>query len=165
MRYDAEDLLDDLLAIVQAKLPAKLEAIEDEKISKGKGVAKGLKPIPTNAYYCQTWDNKICNSPAAIYYGIEDVQTTDIMAGASAIKYTVFFEIILTDNNQYNDTHKRIQRYSRALREIFEENMSKNSSFSNTKVETVRPISFKLELDTDDETKVGGVSISTTIIN
>lgn len=163
MKYDIEDLLDDLLAYCQANLPAKITAIEAEKVSKSKGVEGGLATVPNAAYYLQAWDNAILNHPVAIFYGVEDIAANDISAGVTAQNYKIFFEIILTGNNQYGDVHKRIHRYSRALREIFEDYVKKNSFISRTKIEQVRPISFKLELDTSDETNVGGVSISTSI--
>jgi len=163
-KYDQEDLLDDLVAWCKSKLPQRLLDIEAEKVAKSKGVTGGLIAIPDAAYYVQAWDNAILQHTAAIYYGIEDVTARDIGAGSTATDLKIFFEIVLTDMNQYGDVHKRIARYSRALREIFEEYVKENSFISRTKIEQVRPISFKLELDTSEETNVGGVSISTSII-
>ena len=164
MSYDIEDLLDDVIAEVKENLPAKLIAIETEKQGKGKGVPGGLAPIPDGAYYLQAWDNAILNHKVAIYYGLENVTTTSAHSGAVAQNLTIFLEVVLTDLNNDGAAHKRIHRYSRALRELMEDYCSKNSYISRTKIEQVRPISFRLELDTSDETHVGGVSISTSII-
>lgn len=164
MKYDIEDLMDDLLARVQATLPQKLIDIEAEKITKSKGLTGGI-PAPTNsAYYYQAWDNAILNHKVAIFYGVEDVGAREIGMGQTAQDYKIFFEVVITNANEYSDVHKRIHRYSRALREVLEGYANKNSFVSAIKVETVRPISFKLETDTSYETNVGGVSISTSIV-
>lgn len=163
-KYDIEDLIDDLRTEVEAALPAKLTEIENEKIAKGKGVDGGLDAIESNAWYYQTWDDKILQFKAGIFYGVEDVTAVNIRSGGTAQEYKLFFEIVLSRTNQTNDISARIHRYSRALREILEAYTTKNSFISAIKVETVRPISFKLDLDTSDEVFVGGVSISAAIV-
>lgn len=158
-RYDLEDALDDLLALVQATLPQKLLDIETEKAAKGKALSPTLAPIANGSYYRQSWSEKILNTNPSIFYGIEDVQATD-GGGEIAEIAKIFFEIILVDSGQTNDTHSRIARYARALKEIFGENFGAIQSVGRIKIETVRPISFRLELDSSEEIKAGGVSLT-----
>lgn len=162
MTYDGEDLLDDVVAIVQAGLTAKLAAIEAEKIAKGKGVNGGLPAPESDAYYRQTWSDKILNHSPAIFYGIEDVQT-ESMGPATSEKFKVFVEVVLVDSGMDTDTANRLLRYSRALREVLQEKFASVAETGRIKIETVRPVSFKMDADSSEEIKVGGVSLTVAI--
>lgn len=159
--YDAEDLLDSVKQVMtdNTALNTKIAAIETEKGA----LSPTLASVNSGSYYEQTWTNKILQSNPAIFYGIEDVQSLE-NAGAVAKTYKVFVEVILVDNGQTNDIHKRIWRYSRALEELFCAAYDKAISAGRVKVEAVRPISAKLELDTDDEIKIGGVLLTITLV-
>jgi hypothetical protein len=158
MTFDGEDLLDNIEAIVKAGLPAKIAAIEAEKIAKGKGIADGLPAPEDAAYYRQTWSDKILNHSPAIFYGIEDVQTESV-GPATSEKFKVFVEVVLVDNGMYADTSNRILRYSRALRECLQDKFDSVAETGRIKIETVRPVAFKMEQDSSEEIKVGGVSL------
>ena len=157
-KFDQEDLLDAILEIMTTKLNARIAAVEAEKVAKGKGLTPTLATVASNAYFLQTWSNAILNRSPAIFYGVEEVSAQD--GGSIAAKtYKIFCEIVVLDDGMRNDTHRRIARYSRALEEIFSEAFGSIESSSRIKIETVRPISFKLELDSSEEIKVGGVSL------
>lgn len=158
-KYDAEDLLESILLIMTENdaLNSRIESIEAEKSAAGKGVTGGLKPIKD--YYLQTWTEKMLQKTPAIFYGIEDVQSQD-GGGAVAKTYKIFVEVVMVDSGQYNDSHKRISRYARALEEIFCESFDQARQFGKVKVDSIRPFAFKIELDSDDECKVGGVSLT-----
>lgn len=162
-KYDGEDLLDSVLEIMTSGLNTKIAAIEAEKVAKGKGLTPTLASVLAASYHEQTWSNKILNSSPAIFYGIEDCQVSE-NGPAVAKTYKVFCEVVMVDNGQTNDMHKRIQRYSRALEELFAEAYAPAIQGSRVKVEQVRPISFKLQLDSDEEIKVGGVSLTITLV-
>ena len=161
-KFDSEDLCDCILQIMTNgdALNNKIAAVDAEKTTVLDPV---LKPIDSAAYYLQAWTNKILNTSPSIFYGIEEVQAAD-GGGAVAKTYKVFVEVVLVDSGQSNDTDRRIARYSRALEELFSENFGKAIAASTIKVDSVRPISFKLELDSDDEIKVGGVSLTITLV-
>lgn len=164
-KYDSEDLLDSVYAIMTSggALNTKIAEIEAEKVAKSKGLTPTLKSIASGSFYEQTWTDKILNSSPAIFYGIEDVQIVD--GGEVVAKtYKVFVEIVLVDDGMRNDAHKRIQRYSRALEELFSQAYAPAIQGSKVKVDTVRPVSFKLELDSSEEIKVGGVSLTITLV-
>jgi hypothetical protein len=94
------------------------------------------------------------------------VQTAD-GGGATSKVFKIFVEVVLVDSGQTNDVFKRIARYSRALEETFLEaivGIGFNAvPGSRVKIDTVRPVSFKLELDSDEEIKVGGISLTIAI--
>ncbi len=162
MKYDLEDLLDDVETLLKTSLNAKIQAVESEKTSKGKGLATGLSSIADDSFYRQTWSDKILNTSPAIYFGIENVETSGV-GPASAETIKIFSEVVIVDSGMDDLTHRRVNRYSRAMKELFESNFAKFNYASKIKIETVRPTSFRLELDTSEEIKVGGVSISMTL--
>lgn len=162
-RYDLEDCLDDFETLLKANLNAKIASIEAEKTAKGRGLSTGLPSVDAEGFFRQTWSDKILNYSPAIFFGIENVEA--ISGGMqTAERVTVFVECVLVDNGMDTDTHRRINRYSRAIKELIEENFDAFSFASKIKVETIRPTSFKLELDTSEEIKIGGASVSLSII-
>lgn len=163
MKYDAEKLMTDIRAILVAKLDAKLDQIAAEKAdfdSENLGGALGLPYIPEKDYFFQSWSDRILNVKYAIFYGIEETVTSG-MGPSSAVLYKIFVEIIVHDSGQDSKTTNRVLRYSRAIREVFEENYDKLPGGNNIKIETTKPISFRIDLDTSEEIKVGGVLITT----
>ena len=159
--YDSEDLLDSVYDIMSTGLNTKITAIEAEKIAKSKGLTPTLASISN--YHLQTWSDKVLNSTPCIFYGIEDVESED-GGGVVAKKYKVFCEIVLLDNGMTNDCFKRIARYSRALEELFRSAYTPAIHAGQVKIDSVRPISFKLELDSSEEIKVGGISLTITLV-
>ncbi len=165
-KYDAEDLLDTVLSVMTTGSPtsaldAKIAAIDAEKTAKGKGLLTALAPIGTN-YYLQSWTDKVLNSTPAIFYGIEDVAAK--ASGAAVAKtYLIFVEVVLVDDGNFNDSSKRINRYVRALEELFTVAFAPAMGHGAVEITQMRPMAFKLNLDSDDEVKVGGVSLSVSL--
>lgn len=158
-KYDLESAVDDVLALMQAYLPAKIAEIEVEKTSIGKGLTPALATIASTSYYRQSWSEKILQTNPSIYYGVEEV--TAVSGGSEVAELVkIFVEVIYIDSGQTNDASSRIARYARAIKEVFTEHYGDIKSVGNTKIETIRPISFRLELDSSEEVKVGGVSIT-----
>lgn len=164
-KFDGEDLMNLLASVMQnnGALNVQITAIETEKATKGQSLTPGLSAIADGSYYPQTWNDKILNSNPAIFYGIEDVDSLD-GGGTTAKTYLCFVEIILIDSGQTNDVWKRISRYSRALEEIFENAFDAAAEAGKVKIKQVRPISFKADMDSSEEIKVGGISISVSIV-
>lgn len=161
-KYDVENLLSDIKSLLIANLNTAIAAVEAEKISQGLP-ATGLKPVDaTNGYFEQSWSDKILNITPAIFYGIEQIQA--VGAGpATAQIYKVFVEVVLVDSGMDVLGKNRIHRYSRAIRDVFEANYDKIPSASKIKIETVTPASFKLDLNSSEVMKVGGVSLTTAL--
>jgi hypothetical protein len=158
--YDIETLLDDIETLLKANLNTKIAAIEAEKTALGKAV--GLPSVDTNAYFQQAWSDKILNYSPAIFYGLEQIQASGSHS-ATLEAYKIFVEVVIVDSGMDTFTKNRIHRYSRALKEVFQENFDRLPWGNRINIETVRPISFKLEEDSSEEIKVGGVSIVTAL--
>ena len=164
-KYDIEDLCNDLKAYLLANLDTKIAAVEAEKIAAGKPLDGGLPGIPEAAYTFQNWSDAILQNPVNLFFGVEDVKANDIGAGQSADVLTLFIEVVLVvdSNKKNNDDVNRVFRYTRAIKEVMQAYAKINSFISKTKIETVRPVSYKLNFDTNEEVRVGGVSVTTSI--
>lgn len=165
-KFDSEDLLDLVLEIMTSggALNTKIAAIEAEKVAKGKGVTPTLATIASGSYYEQTWSDKMLNTSPAIFYGIEDVQTVSANGPVVAKQYKIFVEIVLVDNGMSNDAAKRISRYARALEELFASNFAPAVAIGTVKIDQIRPVGFKLQMDSSEEIKVGGILLEVTIV-
>lgn len=172
MKYDIENLLKDVNALIAANINAAIDAVEAEKVAQGlpaSGIqhidltASTSNPSGYNGLFEQSWSPANLNVKDAIFYGVEEIQTQG-MGPASIQTIKVFVEIIHTDSG--NDTLglKRLARFSRAIKDIFEDNYDRFPVTSNKiKIETVRPISFKLDTDSSEEIRVGGISLTMAI--
>lgn len=162
-KFDVESLLEMVKDIMVGgdALNVKLDAITAEKTDAV--LDPVLAPIGADAYFEQTWDDNILNKSPAIFYGIEDVQSDDGGAGVVAKTYKVFCEVVMVKGITGDDA-RRIFRYSRALEELFAENFKPAVAAGTFKVEQVRPVSVKMELDSSEEIKIGGVLLSITLV-
>jgi hypothetical protein len=161
-KIDIESALAEILAMIKAKLNTQIAAIEAEKVLDSAGIPGGLAAIDDAAYYEQTWSNNILNHPVAIFYGIENVNAKSL-GPETAEEVTYFVEVVVSDSGMDVYGPKRILRYSRAIKEVIQNNFDKLIFGGIMKVETVRPVSFKLEEDASDEIRVGGVSLTLAI--
>lgn len=160
MTYDLEQMLDDIEALLKSKLNAKIAAISLEKSQLG--VAVDLPEISEDAYFQQNWSDRILNIAPAIFYGVETIQATG--AGKATLElFKIFVEVIIVDSGMDVNSKRRLHRYSRALKEVFQDNFDALPWSNKTNIETVRPISFTLDGNTSEEIKVGGVSIVTAL--
>lgn len=158
---DLEDLLDAVKAVMTDAtngLNAKILEIETAKIAEGKAVTPTLASVDsTLGYFCQSWSEKILNISPAIFYGAEQVDVTD-GGGAVLKQYKVAVYAVLVDNGNTNDISTRVFRYSRALEELF-----KNSEIDGAgkiKVAGVLPVSWPSDFNSDDEIKLGGITLT-----
>lgn len=166
-KFDAEDVLDMILSVMQTDvgggvtaLNQAIAAVEAEKTAAGKGLTPALESI--TKYHEQTWTDEILNQSPVIFYGIENLSAESI-GPATKKTYQCFVEAVVVDNQQTNDVYKRIHRYSRALEELFESKFAPSVGVGQIKIEQIRPMAFKIEEDSDDEVKVGGISVSVSI--
>jgi hypothetical protein len=159
-RYDTESLLSDIKKILVANLNTKISAVEAEKIAAGFPATQLAAVDTTNGYFEQNWSDAILNIKPAIFFGLEDIRAQG-MGPTTQETYQVFVEVILVSAQTDTLDKNRIHRYARAIKEVFEENYDKIPG--TIKIETVRPVSFRLDLNSSDEIKVGGVSITTAL--
>lgn len=161
MTIDSEVIVDEIKTILVAGLNTKIAAVEAEKVSLGKGVSGGLLPVPAAAYFVQTWDDKILLFKPAIFYGVEEIEPISIQ-GVTAQKVEIFIDVVLVASpNLLDDVWRRINRYTRAVKEVMESNVRKLNAMGGNSVtiKVVRPATYRLGLDNSEEIKVGGVSV------
>lgn len=135
-RYDLENYLVDVLAVMTTNLNTVIGAINTEKND-----SITLKTVDANAYFLQTLDSAAANYDPYILYGIENIETVS-MGPHSGHKVTVSVVIVLADFEDLNVT-KRILRYGRALEQCFQENFQNNDQGLRIEVQSLVPVQFQ----------------------
>jgi hypothetical protein len=156
MKYDTEQLLSDIRALLVAKLNTKIAAIEAEKIAAG---APNTGLLAVAAYVEQNWADVNFTINPTMFYGIEDMQSNGI-GPASSMTYKIWAEVILVDSGMDVLGKNRIHRYARAVREVFEENYDRLPIGGKILIQSVVPLSFKLDANSSETIKSGGVSLT-----
>ena len=152
-KYDIETYIAETLAMVQANLPAKIIEINAEKSD-----GTEIKQVPDADYFNST-SAQIFNSDPFIYYGLTDIEA-EPAGSKTIITITMNFEVVFNNSNSGN-TLEKVLRYSRSLREVFQENFMGSSKHSGYKVTELPPANAPLNQGSDF--KIGGVSIVSTI--
>jgi hypothetical protein len=156
MKYDVETLEAELFNLVKSKFPAKLTEITLEK-------SDGITlDIPTDDQYFNSTDDEVDNRTISVRYGLED-QAPSSVGGSTAEDNIYIFLVFLNEINQQTGiVRKKLFRYIRALKEIFEENSDSLQCVSSLKIRTIAPQSWT-ENENSAVYKVGGVYIETAI--
>lgn len=155
MSNDFETILDSVKIIMIDNLNNKLSEIEAEKDDD-----ISLPEISASAYFLQSLDESAANFDPFIAYGIEDIETTSI-GPHSAEKLFISSVIVLTDNGR-DEINRIMFRYSRALKEIFEENWQLIDSSTKININRSTVVPFKA-LDSSATYKAIGIEIEITI--
>lgn len=158
MKYDIELVETKLLTLVKAKLPAKLTEIETDK---GDGLTLD---VPTDSQYYNSTDidEEVINQSPLIKYGVVINDVVSISA-ATAEDNTYMFLIHFDDLNETQGVvRKKLLRYSRAFKEIFEENFKAFSFLSSLQIQTIAPHLWR-ENERSPVYKVAGVYIQTSL--
>lgn len=159
--FDIEDLLSGIEDALKRELNAQIQAVEAEKAAQGKAI--GLPVVDPRAYFEQTWSNEIMNRAPAIFFGLADT-LPDGAGPATAQVVRIFVEMVTIDSGQDVYGLKRVHRYTRAIRQVIENNYDRFSQAGRIKVKTVEPASFKVSEDASNNIRVGGVLISAAIV-
>ena len=151
MKIDFEQLLDSVQSILSSKLSAKLTAITAEK-----GDSIVLPPVKSEAYFLQSLDEAAVNFDPFIAYGIENIESVSL-GSHTAEKIFISVVIVLSDNGR-KDINRIMFRYSRALKEIFEENWQIHNSSSKINVSRSTVVPFSA-LDSSATYKAIGIEL------
>lgn len=160
--YDTESLLSDIKAALVANLNTKIAAVEAEKIAGGFPTTGLASVDTTHGYFEQSWSDELLNYSPAIFFGVEDVQAEGAGPATKQI-IRIFVEVVLVDSGMDKLGKNRIHRYTRAIREVLQTLYDRLPGGNKIKIETVRPVSFKVDLNSSEEIKVGGVSLTTAL--
>lgn len=162
MTYDIESLLADVKKILVCHLNNHIAAIEAEKVQAG-FVATNIQPVdPDNGYIEQSLADVPININPCLVYGVDDIGAVSQNA-ATAQTVKLFVAIVIVDNGMDTLAKNKIHRYTRAAKEVFEKHFDRIRSASLLKIETFLPVSFKMDENSSETMKIGGVSITTSI--
>lgn len=169
MKYDIENMLTDIRKTLVAQLNTAIAAVEAEKIAQGLP-ATGLKPVDVTigadgrprGYFEQDWSDAILNVSPAIWYGFE---TTPAEGVGPATKQTleIFIDIVHADQGTDALRNRRTNRYTRAIRDVIEANYDRFPGGNQIKIKTIKPMSFKIDQDSSEEIRVGGIALTTAL--
>lgn len=155
MSSDFESILDNVKTIMVDNFNTKLTEISNEK---NDDII--LPEVDSNAYFLQSLDERAANFDPLIAYGIEDIETTSI-GPRSAERLLISAVITLSDNGR-DEINRIMFRYSKAFKEIFQENWQLVDS--STKINVTRSTVVPLQsLDSSATYKAIGVEIEITI--
>lgn len=158
MKYDVEILEADLLALVKANLPGKLTEITAEK-------ADSITiPAPTDSQYFNSTDDEVDNRTLSVRYGLEDQRPVSITSNTAEDNVYLFLVYVNEINQLPGVVRKKLFRYARALKEVFEENFEQLSFVSKMVVQTIAPQSWA-ENEKSPTYKVSGVYIETSLVS
>jgi len=158
MKYDVERLEADLLALVQNKLPAKITEITTEKAD------SITLDIPTNDDYFNTTDDEVINRKIIVQYGLIDGEPFSVSSGTAEENRYIFAVYLDEMNEAAGVVRKKLFRYIRAFKEIFEENFYFFSCVSKLDIRTIAPTSASWdENETSPVYKIGGIYIETSL--
>lgn len=154
-RNDFEEILDSIKTIVSDNFNAKLSTISTEK---GDGVI--LPSVNSNAYFFQSLDDSAANFDPFIVYGIVDIESTNMGPSVSE-KIMISVVIVLSDNGRL-DINRIMFRYSRALKEIFQDNWQIHNSSSKININSSTVVPFDA-LDSSATYKAIGIELEVTL--
>ncbi|HVH96868.1 MAG TPA: hypothetical protein VM682_07995 [Bacillus sp. (in: firmicutes)] len=154
IKYDVEQFLVDLSTILATYLNAKLIEIDNDK---NDGLSS--KAIDSNAIFTLSLDQEVVNYDPFILIGL-DIQSIS-MPSASADKLSIPIMLVIEDSGD-SDIKKRILRYMRALKEVFEENFASLSIPSNLEIQSLIPVEFK-KVNSSALCRVVGILLKATL--
>lgn len=137
MKYDIEQFMTELEQFLKDNLNNKIAAVNAEKGD------FSIDTISDDAYFLQTWNDKIANFNPVVFFGVDSVRSE---SNGPAVKkiYGVSVIIVFEDSGEDLNTPKKLYRYSRCLEEIFKENWDKMKNSVKIKIESMVPVSFQL---------------------
>jgi len=168
-RFDVECFEDRILELIKLKLPAKVAEINTEKnIGLTGDDIIDIEDIPADNYV-DSLTEKIANMNTFVYYGVGPVQAIH-NGGRTALKVNMILNIVFTNVNEtlvsgtsQSKTRKQAFRYSRAFREIIEENFDWFSGATDIEVQEISPGDFYDNEQLSGTWKVAGVNIAANI--
>lgn len=132
--YDVESFCDDLKTFVQSNLNTKITAINAEKAD-----SITLSSVASDAYMFQTTSDEVANFNPFVFYGVANFIEDNNIPGNSDVAFNAQVLIILTDEGNDLNIVKRLLRYHRCLKEIFDEGFQRVSKLGNIKISSIGP--------------------------
>ena len=156
MAYDLESLMSDVKSILTTNLNTKLG---DKKTEKGDSIT--LLTVDSAAYFMQDLDHESLNFNPFIFYSVEDIDGTGFGPNTPQ-EFLINVILVLADQSGLTDVSTRMFRYSRALKEIFEENFSIKSNSNFISINVLAPVPLT-SLNESMEFRAIGIQIKSSI--
>jgi len=159
-KFDIEALLTQMQSFMQAKLPAKLTALDAEK---NDGIT--LAAVDSGAYTLQIPSYAMTNFDPFVLYGIDDIEPNGGIGPGTREPYKLYVVLGLTDSGNDPDVIKRLLRYQRALKEIFQADWASVAGSVKFKVSGLVPVPLSLleENKPVRNTKIVGINLDVTL--
>lgn len=155
-KLDIEAVLGLIETFIKANLNTKLAALDTEKSD---GIT--LATIATDAYFLETLDRGVASHKAFIVYGIEAGEAVGIGPGTSE-KWKIFVVLVLSDEGSDTQIVKRLLRYQRGLKEIFETSWASITTAVKFKIASLRAVPIEL-FDSSFPCRAIGIVLETTL--
>ena len=156
MAYDLESLMSDVKSILTTNLNTKIGDINTEK-----GDSITLLTVDRAAYFMQDLDHESLNFNPFIFYSVEDIDGTGFGPNTPQ-EFLINVILVLADQSGLTDVSTRMFRYSRALKEIFEENFSIKSNSNFISINVLAPVPLT-SLNESMEFRAIGIQIKSSI--
>lgn len=156
MAYDLESLMNDVKTILTSNLNTKIGDINTEKSD-----SITLLTVDNSAYFLQDLNSETVNYNPFIFYSCENIEGTGEGPNTPQ-EFLINIILVLADQSGYSDLSTRMFRYSRALKEIFEENFSIKSNSNFISINILAPIPLTT-LNESREFKAVGIQIKSSI--
>lgn len=152
-KVDFESIADAVKAYLQAKLNTKLAEIDAEK---NDGIT--LATIPATAYFFDYLGSEEVNQPVFVLYGVSRMEPVSRSVQAVATRVTMQVAVVLTDSGNDREVLKRLLRYQRALREVFETGWNSVSGSLKFEVGSLAPYGLDL-LNRGADDRIIGITL------
>ena len=156
MAYDLESLMSDVKSILTTNLNTKIGDINTEK-----GDSITLLTVDSAAYFMQDLDHESLNFNPFVFYSVEDIDGTGFGPNTPQ-EFLINVILVLADQSGLTDVSTRMFRYSRALKEIFEENFSIKSNSNFISINVLAPVPLT-SLNESMEFRAIGIQIKSSI--
>jgi len=155
-KYDVETFRNEIIAFMQDGLTKKITDITAEKADN-----IIITSIPTKRWYNNLMEQRINGFPI-IWFGINDIEPKQSAGNVTLLEITIFICIVFDNTNQ-TETETKGLRYTRALREVIQDNYAFTSSSTRLQVIEFLPHDVKLPLNDGADFKVAGILVRGTI--
>lgn len=155
-KYDVELLLADIEALMVSNLNAKITLLNTEKSD-----TITLDLINTSAYFLQELNGKQINYNPFILYGIESSQPMSQQGGSLEL-VTISVVIVIEDEGEDTAITKRMLRYRRCLKEVFEETFHLATNSRILQIQSLVPVAFQ-GLNSSANYRAVGVNIKSSV--
>lgn len=147
---DLESVVDAVIAFLKLNLNTRLTEITTEK-----GDSLTLTPVPDAAYFLDYIGKEVNFNPFVVV-GIEDPEVLDTAGAATLMRYGISVAIIIDDTGGDTEIARRLLRYQRAIRDVFERNWNSVADSIKFEVKSEAPHPIKL-LSRENESRIIGV--------